>query len=59
MRRWYPGLLNTRVQKAGSHRALDDIRESVNELQFYREHIFVPTAGFVLPVAATVISPAK
>ena len=45
VRRWYPGLLNTRVQKAGSHRALDDIRESVNELQYYRQHIFVPVAG--------------
>ena len=53
VRRWYPGLLNTRVQKAGSHRALDDIRESINELRFYREHIFVPTAGFVLPPMAT------
>ncbi|MCY7298903.1 MAG: oligoribonuclease [Ilumatobacteraceae bacterium] len=59
VRRWYPGLLNTRVQKAGSHRALDDIRESVNELQFYREHVFVPTAGFVLPAAAPAIPPTR
>ena len=59
VRRWYPGLLNTRVQKAGSHRALDDIRESVNELKFYREHIFVPTASFVLPAAAAAIPSAK
>ena len=59
VRRWYPGLLNTRVMKAGSHRALDDIRESVNELQFYREHIFVPTAGFVLPAAAAAIPSTK
>ena len=43
VRRWYPGLLASRVQKAGSHRALDDIRESVSELQFYRQHIFVPS----------------
>ena len=48
VRRWYPGLLNTRAHKEGSHRALDDIRESVLELQFYRQHIFVP-AGSVVP----------
>ena len=52
VRRWYPGLLNTRVQKAGSHRALDDIRESVLELQFYRQHIFVPASELVLPAPA-------
>jgi oligoribonuclease len=40
VRRWYPGLLNGRAQKQGSHRALDDIRESVAELRFYREHVF-------------------
>ena len=45
VRRWYPGLLASRVQKAGSHRALDDIRESVNELQFYRQHIFLPASA--------------
>ena len=53
VRRWYPGLLASRVQKAGSHRALDDIRESVNELQFYREHIFLPAGSVVLPTAPT------
>jgi len=52
VRRWYPSLLNTRVQKAGSHRALDDIRESVLELQFYRQHIFVPVGSLVLPLPA-------
>ena len=36
--------LNGRGQKAGSHRALDDIRESVAELRHYREHVFVPVA---------------
>lgn len=53
VRRWYPGLLNTRVQKAGSHRALDDIRESVLELQFYRQHIFVPAGAVVFPTPAS------
>jgi oligoribonuclease len=51
VRRWYPGLLASRVQKAGSHRALDDIRESVNELQFYREHIFLPAGSVAIPAA--------
>ncbi len=41
VKRWYPGL-EGRPMKAGAHRALDDIRESVGELRFYREHIFVP-----------------
>ena len=49
VRRWYPGLLNGRNQKAGSHRALDDIRESVAELKFYREHIFLPPGSVVAP----------
>jgi oligoribonuclease len=44
VRRWYPALLNGLRQKQGSHRALDDIRESVNELRYYREHVFVPVA---------------
>ena len=47
VRRWYPQLAKTRVVKSGTHRALDDIRESIAELQFYRRHVFVPvvTAG--------------
>jgi oligoribonuclease len=57
VRRWYPGLLNGRNQKAGSHRALDDIRESVAELKFYREHIFLPTAAVVAPAAPAAVVP--
>jgi oligoribonuclease len=44
VRRWYPSVLNHLRQKQGTHRALDDIRESVAELRHYREHIFVPVA---------------
>ena len=44
VRRWYPHLLANRAQKQGTHRALDDIRESVAELRYYREHVFVPVA---------------
>ncbi len=40
VRRWYPDVLAQRGWKAGTHRALDDIRESVSELQLYRELVF-------------------
>lgn len=36
-RRWKPELA---FKKKSTHRALDDIRESIAELQFYREHFF-------------------
>ncbi|KAM5131900.1 oligoribonuclease, mitochondrial-like [Mantella aurantiaca] len=39
-RRWYPVEYEYAPKKASSHRALDDIRESIKELQFYRENIF-------------------
>lgn len=39
-RRWYPEILAAAPPKAGHHRALDDIRESVAELRFYRERLF-------------------
>jgi len=41
-RRWYPDILKARVEKEGRHRALDDIRASIDELRYYREHLFVP-----------------
>ena len=48
-RRWYPGTVNTGPKKAAAHRALDDIRESIDELRFYRQTLFVssvdPTAS--------------
>jgi len=43
VKRWYPDLDANRPRGQGSHRALDDIRESVKELAYYREHVFVPT----------------
>jgi len=39
-RRWYPGVLAAAPPKVGSHRALDDIRESVAELRYYRDTVF-------------------
>jgi oligoribonuclease len=41
-RRWYPGALEAVPRKATAHRALDDIRESIQELRWYREHVFKP-----------------
>ncbi len=44
-RRWYPEVLATAPRKDAGHRALDDITESVNELRFYRQHVFVSTGA--------------
>ena len=41
-RRWYPKAYYNAPQKAGGHRALADILESVDELRYYRSAIFVP-----------------
>ena len=40
VKRWKPGLCNGLVKK-NTHKALDDIRESIEELKYYREHFFV------------------
>ncbi len=40
-RRWAPGVC-AGFQKTSSHLAMDDIRDSVNELRYYREHLFKP-----------------
>jgi oligoribonuclease len=40
VKRWSPGLEHARPNKINTHRALDDVRESINELRFYREHVF-------------------
>jgi oligoribonuclease len=39
-RRWYPSAFASVPKKSDSHRALDDIRESIAELRFYRTHVF-------------------
>jgi oligoribonuclease len=41
-RRWYPGALEAVPRKATAHRALDDIRESIEELRWYRTNVFRP-----------------
>lgn len=42
-RRWYPDLAKAAPSKDGNHRALGDIRESLEELRYYRSHLFVST----------------
>jgi oligoribonuclease len=44
-RRWYPRAYFASPPKNGGHRALADIKESVRELRYYREAIFVPQPG--------------
>lgn len=39
-RRWYPSVA-AGLQKNGVHRALDDIRESIAELDYYRKHLLL------------------
>jgi oligoribonuclease len=41
-RRWYPRAYFNSPDKSGNHRALADIRESIAELRYYREAVFVP-----------------
>jgi oligoribonuclease len=49
-RRWYPAVYKKRPGKAEHHRALDDIRESIEELRFYRENLFRPVEQPTTPV---------
>ena len=53
-RRWNPTAFRKAPKKAKGHRALDDIRESLDELRHYRDTFFsVPTeAGFSVPTEA-------
>jgi len=59
-RRWYPRVYFNAPGKDGGHRALADIRESIRELAYYREAVFVPAPGptsdDARAVAASVVS---
>jgi oligoribonuclease len=54
VRRWYPKVRSARPQKTGNHRALDDIRDSIDELRYYREHVFVPQDQAVVDAGGAV-----
>lgn len=44
-RRWFPKAYYQSPAKNGNHRALADIQESIEELRYYREAVFVPLPG--------------
>jgi oligoribonuclease len=44
-RRWYPRAYFASPPKRGGHRALADINESIEELRYYRDTVFVPPPG--------------
>ena len=44
-RRWYPRSYFASPEKKGNHRALGDIRDSIGELRYYRDAVFVPAPG--------------
>ncbi len=44
-RRWFPRAYFQSPAKRGNHRALADIQESIEELRYYRDAVFVPPPG--------------
>ncbi len=44
-RRWYPKVYFNSPEKHGNHRALADTRESIAELRYYRDALFVDGPG--------------
>jgi oligoribonuclease len=44
-RRWFPRSYYSSPAKSGNHRALADVQESIEELRYYREAVFVPLPG--------------
>ncbi len=44
-RRWYPRAYYASPDKTGNHRALGDIQDSIAELRYYRNTVFVPMPG--------------
>lgn len=44
-RRWFPDVYQQQPKKAGNHRALADILESIIELRYYREVVLVDAPG--------------
>jgi oligoribonuclease len=44
-RRWFARAYFQSPAKMGGHRALGDIKDSIDELRYYREAVFVPAPG--------------
>lgn len=56
-RRWYPGSLDGLSKKSSAHRAMDDIKESVAELAYWRDKVFLPAPSAAEPSAAEPAGP--
>lgn len=60
-RRWYPEALNAAPRKETAHRAMDDIRESVAELAYWRSTVFrdpaTPLPTIAAPTASSISPP--
>ncbi|MDO9398402.1 MAG: oligoribonuclease [Herbiconiux sp.] len=58
-RRWFPRVYFNAPEKAGGHRALADILESIRELEYYRKAVFIaepgPTSAELKIVSAAVV----
>jgi oligoribonuclease len=55
-KRWYPRVYQSQPAKGLAHRALADIRESIQELEFYRRTLFVAPPGPTLDDAHAIAS---
>lgn len=44
VKRWAPEIAEQEPEKVGNHRALGDIRDSIDQLKFYRKHVFIDAA---------------
>lgn len=62
-RRWYPRIYFGQPEKGLAHRALADIHESIRELKYYRQTVFVappgPSTSEIAAIAAELGRPAK
>lgn len=62
-RRWYPRIYFGQPEKGLAHRALADIHESIRELKYYRQTVFVappgPSTSEIAAIAAELGQPAK
>lgn len=56
-RRWFKRAYFQSPAKTGNHRALGDIHDSINELKYYREAVFVPPPGPDSATAKKIASP--
>jgi oligoribonuclease len=54
-RRWFPQAIAKVPQKKDTHRALDDIRESIDELRYYKKYLFIEQPVGPTPVPNTTL----